>query len=349
LLCAEGADENEDACAIANCVADEFEAHNAQQQKFAMQLGTVTGSQRLRSLIDCLAHIRKITFKCHDYWRDYRFIPQEQHCESRLGEPTPSHWFCVPFVFANIAQCKVASLSLFGDPTLMLGFKHREEKPILRDVTGSLKCITLRLTRHDLMVTGELEMDDRRGEYRAHNYSHDSIALNYGNIWERCLASAVLLEELDIGCSKITGNVARYLDKAWLKSAIFGQNFPLLKRFALNGAIVKASKLEAFVVRHAYTLQEVVLMTTTCDTAYEGLAAMIDAIRDRLHLQRYKIILYQRFLLYRNSDRVPADLHKILACYASDDDEVLKGGILPLNWVDLGLYVMGKRHAVAPS
>lgn len=343
LLCMEGAHENDDACVIANCVVDEFEAHNAQQQKFALQLITVTGSEQMRSLIDLLPHIRVIDFKCHDYWRDYRFFPQEQYCESRLGEPTPNHWYCIPNVFANIAQCKVASLSLFGDPSFMLGFQTQEEEPILRDVTGSLKCITLRLTRQDVMVTGELQMDDRPGEYRANNFSHNSTALNYGNIWERCLASAVLLEELDIGCSKVTGNVSRYLDKAWLKTAIFGQNFPLLKRFALNGAIVKASELEAFMVRHADTLQEVILTSTTCDTAYMGLATMIDAMRDRLHLQRCKIVLYQRFLLYRNSDRVPADLRKILAVYASDDDEVLQGEIPPLNWVDLGLYVMGKE------
>jgi len=90
-------------------------------------------------------------------------------------------------------------------------------------------------------------------------------------------------------------------------------------------------------IRHASTLEDVVLVNAICDYP-KGLASMIKVMRHRLNLKRCEIIMHYRWHFDHDPDDLPTGLLDLLALYAADD-----GPIPDLYQVDLGLYVMGKE------
>lgn len=131
--------------------------------------------------------------------------------------------------------------------------------------------------------------------------------------WQRCLAGARILEELSITCSEVIGDVTRYANKMWLKTAIFRQKFPLLRQLSLNRAVVNASELGSFMFRYATALQEVVLKKTIDDNHFEGLANMLTIMSRGLKLQQCLISIHFRWHFDYNLDDMPADFRDILA------------------------------------
>jgi len=211
----------------------------------------------------------------------------------------------------------------------MMGFSNSEDHDLFRNIALSLDSMTLELTRIDVFPS-EGELSDR-----TESLSHESTALHYA--WQRCLAYTDL-ERLTILFPEVTGDNTRYGNKLWLYEAILEQGFSRrLKKLWLDGAVFDAIALGEFMIRHASTLEDVILVNAICNYP-KSLASMIKVMRNRLNLKRCEIIMHHRWHLEHDPEDMPTGLRDLLSLYAADD-----GPIPDLYRVDLGLYVMGKE------